>query len=631
MRALIRRCLQKNPNRRLHDIADARLVIDDALQPTDPPETVPASEGSSNRATLAAVGAALTIGGIVLAIAAWRLPGLFADRPPVPSLTYLTLALPDGVGLHSAPAVSPDGSAIAFVGRNGTQARLYVRPLTSPDVRAIPGTEGASQPFWSPDGQWLAFFARGKLKKVAVNGGAPMDICSVSEARGGSWGSAGVIVFTPHLIDAPLYQVSAEGGGPVAVTELDESRGENSHRWPVFLPDGVHFLYFIRSSEDGRRGVYLGRADGPATRPGERLIESESEALYVALASDSMGALMTTVPLAFRSSPLTRPRVNWSDIRACSTSKSAPARLKNGRCSARHATSWRAPRCRSRTVTIWRQPRATEAVSASGRNTAFTTGRDSRRMARDWCFSAWTNLRGTPDLWVKDLARGTEMRVTVPPAHGLLPVWSPGGERLAFLWGRPSRNVVAIAAADGTSTSPARGCPVSRCDPSDWSPDGRTILVTAYTANGTDVWSIPSASDSPDTARALMAEPFNERDARLSPDGEWVAYVSNESGREEISVRRISGRQRTVLSSGGGYQPVWRRDGAELFFVDSQGRLRAVSIGRRAGGDLTLGNPVLLGVPPIGAGHWGTQYRREPRRQPGVLRRSNAAGAVKSN
>ena len=227
-------------------------------------------------------------------------------------------------------------------------------------------------------------------------------------------------------------------------------------------------------------------------------------------------------------------------------------------------------------------------------------------------FQRVDQLRGTPDLWVRDLIRGTETRITAAPEHGLLPVWSPDGNRLAFLWGRISTATPAIGPADGTRTITSRDCPVLRCEPSDWSPDGRTLIVTAYTPKGADVWALPVDPTTSDTARPLFAESFNERDARISPDGEWIAYVSDESGRNEISVRRMSGRDRTVISKDGGHQPVWRRDGSELFYVDPDGALRAVAINRRADGVLVPRLPVLVNVPPIGAGHWGTQYNVSP-------------------
>jgi serine/threonine protein kinase len=603
---LLRRCLQKDPRRRLHDIADARLVIEEALDWSERPKRPHRRSSRPARAKVALALGAIVVTGLV-AFALWRLRGDASDRVVESSPTYLSLALPEGVGLQSAPAVSPDGSSIAFVGTDRKQSRLYVRRLSSPQAVDIPGTEGARQPFWSPDGQWLAFFAGSKLRKVAVDGGAPVDICAAAEASGGSWGTRGVIVFTPHLIDAPVYRVAAEGGTPEPVTRLDESHADNSHRWPVFLPDGVHFLYFIRSSEDGRRGVYLGRVDQDAALPGERVIESESEAYYVPSATESGGALVTVVAAGVHIQPfdassrrlIGHPRV--LDVRAGVSTPHERAMFSASPHILALATMPISRRNRLASVArdgsdvhVWPEfePHNWPRLSPDGTRLVFQRVHGQR---------------GTADLWVKDLVRGTETRVSAPPAHGLLPVWSPGGDRLAFLWGRPGTATLAIGAADGTRTVPSQACPFPRCDPTDWSPDGRTLIVTVYTPKGTDLWSVPVEPTADQQARPLFAEPHNERDARFSPDGEWVAYVSDDSGRAEVSVRRHSGRDRIVISSDGGSQPVWRRDGAELFYVDGQGHMHAAAI-KQGGGALVAERSVRLPVPAIGTGHWGTQY-----------------------
>jgi eukaryotic-like serine/threonine-protein kinase len=601
---LVRRCLQKDLRRRIHDIADARVEIDEALDGASAPAASPTGAVGANRRMLAIFVVALVLTGVALSLVAWR----FGSPSGGPSLTYLTLALPDGVGLQSPPTVSPDGSSIAFVGSDAKGRRLFVRRLSSPEFRAIPGTEFASDPFWSPDGQWLAFVARGKLKKVAVDRGAPVDICNTSEARGGSWGRAGTIIFTPHLIDRAVYQVSANGGVPEPVTRLDESRGDNSHRWPVFLPDGVHFLYFVRSFEEGRRGIYVGRTDRPAETPGARLIDSEYEAVYVAFDSDADGAVLTAVPdgvQIHRFDASTRTLVGHPrliNVRPGVSTPYAAAML-----GASQGTLAFSATSLSRTTRLMSAARDGSDVRTLSESESYNWPRlspDDTRLV----LQRVDGRRGTPDLWVKDLSRGTETRVTSPPNHGGLPVWSPGGDRLAFLWGRLASAGIGIGASDGTSVIASRACP-ERCEPSDWSPNGRTLILTVRTAQGTDVWTMPvEHTGEGDVARPVFAERFNERDARISPDGEWIAYVSDESGREEVSVRRMSGGERTVLSPGGGHQPVWRRDGAELFYVDPQGALRAVAVGRGAGGRLVPGVPVKLGVPPIGVGHWGTQY-----------------------
>jgi Tol biopolymer transport system component len=410
------------------------------------------------------------------------------------------------------------------------------------------------------------------------------------------------------LIDRAVYQVSANGGVPEPVTRLDESRGDNSHRWPVFLPDGVHFLYFVRSFEEGRRGIYMGRTDRPAETPGARLIDSEYEALYVAFDSDAVGAVLTAVPdgvQIHRFDASTRTLVGHPrliNVRPGVSTPYAAAML-----GASQGTLAFSATSLSRTTRLMSAARDGSDVRTLSESESYNWPRlspDGTRLV----LQRVDGRRGTPDLWVKDLSRGTETRVTSPPNHGGLPVWSPGGDRLAFLWGRLASAGIGIGASDGTSVIASRACP-ERCEPSDWSPDGRTLILTVRTTQGTDVWTMPvEATGEADVARPVFAERFNERDARISPDGEWIAYVSDESGREEISVRRISGGERTVLSPGGGHQPVWRRDGAELFYVDPQGALSAVAVRRSADGRLVPGVPVKLGVPPIGVGHWGTQY-----------------------
>ena len=605
---LVRRCLQKDPRRRIHDIADARVEIDEALGAAGAPAASPIGAAGSNYRMLAILVVTLLLVGVALSFVGWRLGSRASDPSGAPSLTYLTLPLPDGVGLQSPPTVSPDGSSIAFVGSDAKGRRLFVRRLGSPEFRAILGTEFASDPFWSPDGQWLAFFARGKLKKVAVDRGAPVDICNTSEARGGSWGQAGTIIFTPHLIDRAVYQVSANGGVPEPVTRLDESRGDNSHRWPVFLPDGVHFLYFVRSFEEGRRGIYMGRTDRPAETPGARLIDSEYEVLHVAFDSDSVSAVLTAVPDGVQVHRVdARTRTLVGDPQLINVRPGVSTPYAAAMLGASQGTLAFSATSLSRTTRLMSAARDGSDVRTLSESESYNWPRlspDGTRLV----LQRVDGRRGTPDLWVKDLSRGTETRVTSPPNHGGLPVWSPGGDRLAFLWGRVASSGIGIGASDGTGVIASRACP-ERCEPSDWSPDGRTLLLTVRTAQGTDVWTMPvEPRGEADVARPVFADRFNERDARISPDGEWIAYVSDESGREEVSVRRVSGGERTVLSPGGGHQPVWRRDGAELFYVDPQGALRAVAVRRGSGGTLAPGVPVQLGVPPIGVGHWGTQY-----------------------
>jgi Tol biopolymer transport system component len=228
---------------------------------------------------------------------------------------------------------------------------------------------------------------------------------------------------------------------------------------------------------------------------------------------------------------------------------------------------------------------------------------DGRRLARQ-------RIGVTPALWVEDLERGTRVRVATV---GLLPVWSPDGSRLAYVAGTRFKPELSLIAADGTGVVTVRPCPRTYCLPTDWSPDGRSLIVNlGDTLDGKwEVWALSPDPKGP--AQPLLAEPFSERDARLSPDGHWIVYVSEESGRPEVSVRRLSGSpRRIVISGGGGDQPVWRRDGRELFFVDPQGHLRSVAVSPGEGTNLTFGVPAELKVPRIDSGSHGTQYDVSP-------------------
>ena len=222
-------------------------------------------------------------------------------------------------------------------------------------------------------------------------------------------------------------------------------------------------------------------------------------------------------------------------------------------------------------------------------------------------------LRNTPDIWVEDLERGTKVCVTTAVEPDIRPVWSPDGRYLAYVSGnlpfRDGKRVLSIARADGTGVIRTLPCPGAYCEPTDWTPGG--LLVNVLDQRRADVWIVPTENGG--TAQPLLAESFTERDARMSRDGRWVAYVSEESGRPEVSVRTVSGAPKRILVSGeGGDHPVWRPDGAELFFVDLQGQLWSVPVQWRRDGVPTFGLPASLSVPPIGRGHWGTPYDVSP-------------------
>ena len=619
LRAIVERLLAKAPEARFQSAADLLWTLEQ-IDPTALREMAPQAtrdprvfRPGREWAVVGAVGFAI----VLAALAGGWLRERAAHRSAGPSLTQFTWSLPEGTTLDSAPIASPDGRRIAFTADSGGVARLFVRSLDSREATAIGGTDGAKQPFWSPDGTSLGFFARGKLMKVAVAGGVPVVVCDAPDGRGGTWGTSGTIVFGPNLIYEGLAKVSADGGVVQPATLVDLDRGENSHRWPVFLPDGIHVLFHVRASADERRGVYLARIDRPASKPGSPLFRSESEAVFVPTSGRDLGVLLAAADGQLQAWPF-----DAAALRLVGDPRTLP--VAAGANTPYHSATLSASADLLATVAA-PMPYGVR-LGIVGRDG--TGGQWSDRRPLNWprvspdgrriAFQVVDPVRGNPDIWVEDLHDGSLVRVTISTGTDVLPVWSPDGRRLAYASGTLGERRLSIAAADGTGVLQEMPCPGSYCEPTDWSPDGRRLIVNTRVATvgaqPRDVWSVPL--DTSGSVEAIVSGPFPEYDARLSPDGQWLAYVSEDTGRPEVSVRAMSGPPtRLVVTSGGGSQPVWRRDGHELFYIDREGRLRGRTVGRQPRRALTLGAIHTLSVPLIGSGHWGTQYDVSPNAQ----------------
>ena len=618
--AIVKRLLAKAPDARFQSAADLLWALEQidstevraASSPVTPAFALRATAGKPGsrffkvRRGWAVAGAA----GLAMVLVAF-LSGRFAERALGPSaesgLTRFTWSLPAGAALDSAPAVSPIGRRIAFTAVSGdAPPRLFVQSLDSLDAIAIEGTDGAKHPFWSPDGMSIAFFSGGKLMKVAVAGGVPVEVCNAPDGKGGAWSPTGTIVFGPNIIFEGLSRVSADGGPVQPATLVDFDRGENSHRWPVFLPDGIHFLFFVRASIDERRGVYVARVDRPASTPASPLFRSESEAVFVPTSGRERGVLLSAADGQLQARPF-----DAAALRLVGDPRTLP--VAAGANTPYHAAMLSASPDLLATVAtpmpygvrLGTVARDGTAVRMSGPEPQGwpRLAPGGRRMARQIV----DPLRGNPDIWVEDLHDGSLVRVTTATGSDLLPVWSLDGLRLAYGSGMLKERRLSIAAADGTGVAQELPCPDAHCEPTDWSPDGRSLIVNARPKGAGDVWSV--SLETGGIAKAILSEPFPEYDARISPDGHWLAYVSEETGRAVVSVRAMSGPPtRLVVSSDGGSQPVWRRDGREILYVDLEGRLRGRPVQRQPGGELRLGIASPLSVPLIGSGHWGTQY-----------------------
>jgi serine/threonine protein kinase len=613
--AIVRRLLAKAPEARFQSAADLLWTLEQIDSPEGraaSPRVRPSSRFFSVRRNWAIAGAA-GLAMVLGALLGGRLREPASSPSVAPDLTQFTWSLPAGTALDSAPIVSPNGRRFAFTAVSGDSApRLFVRSLDSSDATAIDGTDGAKQPFWSPDGMSLAFFALGKLMKVAVAGGVPVVICNAPDGKGGAWSPTGTIVFGPDMIFEGLAKVSADGGPVQPATLVDFDHGENSHRWPAFLPDGIHFLFFVRASIDERRGVYVARIDRPASTPGSPLFRSESEAVFVPTSDRGRGVLLSAADGQLQVRPFDAAALRLvGDPRTLPVAAGANTPYHSAMLSASTdllATVAMPMPYGVRLGTVARDGTGVRLSEREPQNWPRLSP-DGRRMARQIV----DPTRGNPDIWVEDLQDGSLVRVTRDAGSDILPVWSPDGRRLAYGSGTLKERRLSIAAADGTGVPQELPCPGAYCEPTEWSPDGRSLIVNMrLTTNRTgDVWSV--SLEPRGSAKAILSGAFPEYDARISPNGQWLAYVSEEAGRPVVSVRAMSGQpKRLVVSSDGGSQPVWRRDGQELLYIDLEGRLRGRSVLRQPTGELTLGVANALNVPLVGSGHWGTQYDVSP-------------------
>jgi Tol biopolymer transport system component len=548
------------------------------------------------------------------AVALTALPTRKPAGDALPDITRFSWTLPAGVSLLSAPAVSPDGRRVAFVGVGNEGSRLFVRALDDVDARPVPGSDGARWPFWSPDSQWIAFFSRGRLMKAAIAGGTPVLIADDAQApagsrrtaHGGTWNRDGVIVYGPTFNPPSLFAVPADGGVPAATTTLVDDRTEQLHRFPAFLPDGRHFLYQVRARGGDARGVFVGTVRDTSVRR-ERVLAVESNAIYVPRAGQDQGVLLYVASGQIEAQPFDPARratmgpSQALGIAAGDTTLFQPAAIG----ASTHVLAYASQLDHGLQI---------KSVNADGTSPTLFNDRQEQqwpRVSPDGTRLAWLQMdvNQGADIWVADLARGTRTRVTTTPGRDMGHVWAPDGQHLALIYEFDEPGSIRIVAADGSEASRRVMCPRATCEPTDWSSDGHELIVNSHEAGGTDVWAV--AVEEGGTSRPLLQTRFNERDARLSPDRRWIAFVSDEGGQPAVSLQSLGqSPRRYTVSSRGGDQVVWRRDGKALFYVDDGGRLMQVSI-HEQGGELKLGAPVPLEA-MIGSGHSNTQYDVAP-------------------
>lgn len=589
VRSLLVRCLRKDPSRRLHHAADARIELEEGVASLEG-EVLPAAlAGAGPRPDTSLVGraggswawlaAAVVLVAAIAVLLPWLLGPIEDASLPAPSrpLTF-SVALPSGSSIGPGEvqtylAMSPGGERLAFV---DTVGRLFVHDLQAGLTRQLEGIDGAATPLWSPDGRFLAFLAEGKLRRVAAAGGPPQVVCDADWEAGTSWGARDVMLFSqPGPDGIEVYAVPAEGGTPEPVTEIDPER-EIAHFWPAFLPDGRHFLYMALET-DRRHSLYVGSIDG-----GEPVLVAEmnSRAVYVPTSSGgqllyaSEGSLVAQPfdPTSFELSG--SPVVVADELRHFAHTGQAEfsAAVDPGRPTlAFHGGPWT-----SRLVWYRADGGAEETLGEPAAFDQVAISPDGTRVLTD----VLDPRNGSHDLWVYGAdGRMARRRLTSDLVDERYPIWSPDGDRIAYRSDYRGPPDIYTRAADGSGDQERLFQTPEVVHPEDWSDAAGGILYTKSSRQtGADQWIFQRPEGD---HRALMETPFSEWGGRFSPDGELVAFVSDEAGRYEIYVAPVGEPGgRVPVSREGGISPRWSSDGGEIYFLGPADSVWVARIGR---------------------------------------------------
>jgi Tol biopolymer transport system component/predicted Ser/Thr protein kinase len=569
---VIRTCLAKEPDERIQTARDLKKALLWAV------EQQPAM-ASKPRHRWPWIAAAVTVLGVLIFLLLWRGRTIaagdlvsFAIYPP--EKNAFSVAVNTTVNVPQF-ALSPDGRAIMFVaGSQGGRPMLWVRSMEQVTARTLPGTEDALDPFWSSDNRWIGFFAEGKLKKIPAVGGAVQIVAqATTDVRGGTWGPDNTIVFASGT--GPLYRVPAAGGPATPASVLAPSEG--SQRFPQFLPDGRHFLYIALRSEQS--GVYVGSLDDKSKK---LLVGTNTSAVYAPpgyllfVDGDTLlGQAFDAARLEMSGQPfLIAEHVGHSSAYQSGISASGTGTIAYaGTISQNGRLTW-----------FDRGGKALGSAGPEGDYADFRLSPDEKSLAA----SLVDPKAGTVDIWMNDLARGSHTRVT---SGGLLAagaIWSPDGTQLVFRALR--RGIIEFyqrsAGGGGNeesllSVETQRAAQIQSVNlvPTDWSPDARHIIFSfPAVASGNDLWLLPLTGDRKPIK--FLASPSDEMHGNFSPDGHFVAYSSNESGRFEVYVQTFPlSNRKWQVSTDGGYEPRWRSDGREIYYLSEDRKLMAVSVG----------------------------------------------------
>jgi Tol biopolymer transport system component len=536
---------------------------------------------------------------VVLVIAAVTISSNRRSPAPMNVLRFEVRPLKDAKDI----ALSPDGRRLAYTAvKDEGGDSLWMHSFDAFVDQPLAGTEGAAHPFWSPDSLSVGFFSQGKLKRIDLSTSYPQILCDAPGGQGGTWNHDGAILFAGSATGA-LYRVAATGGIPQPATNVPSSHSAAMmQRSPFFFPDGNHFL-FSAIAEGGRtREIFAGSLESKTAKQleeGERALYTDNTLIYL---RDHvlMARRFDPARFEFTGEPW---RIRFADhVQRFSVSENGVLAYVNNE------------PVDTTLLFMDRAGKKLERISDSQNVTHFAIAPDSRALV----FSR------QGDIWISDLSRGVTSRFTFNMADNMSPVWSPDASRIAFLANRTGANQIFRKALNGDTEELLLNTTTPRMESiDDWSPDGRYIVYTASGENGkSNVWVLPLSGE---RKPIPIPSAFNTRQGRLSPDGRWLAYVSDESGTDEVYVQSFPGREnRWQVSNHGGTDPKWRRDGRELFYRSMQKTQMAVTVA--AGSELQLSIPAILFSAPDGA------YDVTPDGQRFlVLSRPETAGALPIN
>jgi len=557
---LLRRCLQKGAKRRLQAIGDARIEIEEAIAGTPAttasPQVRPMRPRIAQKRTILA-GLACVIAALLAGFATWKLK---PTSPPAPlPVSRFTITLPEGQRLadpnQAALALSPDGSRLVYVASAGGVQQLYLRPMDSVETTPIAGTEGASSPFFSPDGQWLGFFAGGKLQKVSVSGGTPVTVSGLSSLFGASWDKEGRIAFAPRG-DSALQQVHQAGGVAQSLTRLE--KGENTHRWPEFLPDGKALLFttsptlgdqtnariVVQSVERAERKSLVEGAIQPHYVPPGYIVYAKGGTLMAA-PFDPRRLALTGAAFPVVENVL---QISATGAAQYSVSKSGSLVYVSG-----------GVQINSRSL-VWVHRNGTEQPLAAPPHFYVHP-----RISPDGRRVAVSIAEQGGNVWIYDLARGTLTRVTFEGSGNNFPAWTPDGKRLVFRSSRGGPGNLFWQLADGSGEPERLTTSNYNHQPSSFSPEGQLLAFVELTPTvGPRAW-VLRLSDR--KAEPFLRTRFSESGPQFSPDGHFLSYASEESGRSEVYVQPFPGPgSKWQISTEGGTEPLWNPNGQELFY-----------------------------------------------------------------